>query len=201
MRLNVTNLSGNNCEIMVGSEDTAGDLQIKMQVAAGRPLRALIHESGFLLQPLCKRIREFNIADGAQITMVFRPGHTLYSTQRAFALVRLNGNNVTREFLSIGRVLLGAEQLGQDAYHPHKCAIPATPLLLGLEQPRTKRKMKSLVSLSTSEASAMNVLSTWPTYMSTALETSSVACSVECSVACSVACSVGSAFPVALQAL
>ena len=87
--LNVTNLSGNNCEIMVGSEDTAGDLQIKVQVAAGRPLRALIHESGFLLQPLCKRIREFNIADGAQITMVFRPGHTLYSTQGAFALVRL----------------------------------------------------------------------------------------------------------------
>ena len=36
-------------------------------------------------------------------------------------------SQTTRGFVSIGRVLLGAEQLRQDAYHPHKCAIPATP--------------------------------------------------------------------------
>ena len=39
----------------------------------------------------------------------------------------------TRGFVSIGRVLLGAEQLRQDAYHPHKCAIPATPPPAGRE--------------------------------------------------------------------
>ena len=95
--LNLTYLSGNNSEIMVDWDDTVGDLQSRLQVAAGQPLCALIHERGFVMQPLCKRIREFDIADGARITMVWavRRITMVYSTQDAFALVRRNGNVVT----------------------------------------------------------------------------------------------------------
>ena len=80
---------------MVDWDDTVGAMQSRLHVAAGQPLCALIHEGGFVMQPLCKRIREFDIADGARISMVWRDTLTVYSTQDAFALVRRNGNVVT----------------------------------------------------------------------------------------------------------